>query len=101
MKATIVDLRYRMKDVLRAIDRGEAVTVLYRGKEKAKLMPIWTRAEASNRNSVKTEDQPFFGMWSDREDQAEPASYLRELRQPRRILAQLNKPKPSSIKKRK
>ena len=40
MKATIVDLRYRMKDVLRAIDRGEAVTVLYRGKEKAKLMPI-------------------------------------------------------------
>ena len=35
MKATIVDLRYRMKDVLRAIDRGEIVTVLYCGKEKA------------------------------------------------------------------
>jgi len=35
MNATIVDLRYRMKDVLRAIDRGETVTVLYRGKVKA------------------------------------------------------------------
>ena len=29
MKASIVDLRYRMKDVLRAIDRGETVTVTY------------------------------------------------------------------------
>lgn len=40
MNATIVDLRYRMKEVLRAIDRGETVTVLYRGKEKARLMPV-------------------------------------------------------------
>jgi antitoxin (DNA-binding transcriptional repressor) of toxin-antitoxin stability system len=29
-----------MKDVLKAIDRGETVTVLYRGKEKARLTPI-------------------------------------------------------------
>ena len=101
MKATIVDLRYRMKDVLRAIDRGETVTVLYRGKEKAQLMPIRTRAGASNRNSVKTEDQPFFGMWSDREDQVDPVSYLRELRQPRRILTQFDKTRRSTVKKRK
>ena len=40
MKASVVDLRYRMKDVLAAIDRGETVTVLYRGKEKARLTPI-------------------------------------------------------------
>jgi antitoxin (DNA-binding transcriptional repressor) of toxin-antitoxin stability system len=39
MNATIVDLRYKMKHVLRAIDRGETVTVLYRGKERAKLIP--------------------------------------------------------------
>ncbi len=29
-----------MKYVLRALDRGETVTVLYRGKEKAKLVPV-------------------------------------------------------------
>jgi prevent-host-death family protein len=40
MNASIVDLRYRMKDVLKALDRGEPVTVLYRGKEKARLVPI-------------------------------------------------------------
>jgi antitoxin (DNA-binding transcriptional repressor) of toxin-antitoxin stability system len=40
MKSSVVDLRYRMKDVLKAIDRGETVTVLYRGKEKARLTPV-------------------------------------------------------------
>jgi hypothetical protein len=32
---------------------------------------------------AKTADQPFFGMWSDRDDLADPASYLRSLRQSR------------------
>ena len=42
MKASIVDLRYRMKSVLEALDRGESVTVLYRVREKARLVPIST-----------------------------------------------------------
>ena len=83
MKATIVDLRYHMKDVLRAIDRGEIVTVLYRGKERAKLMPVAGPLGASDNDIVRTKDQPFFGMWSDREDLSDPASYLRNLRHPR------------------
>src|SRR5580658_966126 len=84
MNATIVDLRYNMKQVLRAIDRGETVTVLYRGKERAKLTPI---APASGSSSPKTKDQPLFGLWKDREDMGDPASYLRRLRLPRRTLA--------------
>ena len=35
MKASILDLRRRMKDVLLALDRNESVTIFYRGKEKA------------------------------------------------------------------
>jgi antitoxin (DNA-binding transcriptional repressor) of toxin-antitoxin stability system len=54
MKATIVDLRYHMKDVLSAIDRGETVTVLYRGKEKAKLIPISADLGASSGSVAKT-----------------------------------------------
>ena len=37
MKATIVDLRYKMNDVLKALDRNEPV-VLYRGKVKGTLV---------------------------------------------------------------
>ena len=78
MNANIVDLRYRMKDVLRAIDRGEAVTVLYRGKPKAELVPIRTGGKQS-----KIKDQPFFGMWKDRQDMADPSGYVRTLRKNR------------------
>jgi antitoxin (DNA-binding transcriptional repressor) of toxin-antitoxin stability system len=78
MKATIVDLRYRMKDVLRGIDRGEFVTVLYRGKEKARLVPVKTQSSAPS-------DHPACGMWADREDMADPAAYVRRLRQNRTV----------------
>jgi antitoxin (DNA-binding transcriptional repressor) of toxin-antitoxin stability system len=81
-----------MKDVLRAIDRGETVTVLYRGKEKAKLMPIVPAQGAPNKSTPKTRNQPLFGLWKDREDLTDPASYVRNLRQPRLI--------PSSAGKR-
>jgi antitoxin (DNA-binding transcriptional repressor) of toxin-antitoxin stability system len=83
MKASIVDLRYRMKDVLRAIDRGETVTVLYRGKEKAKLVPIDAKKNGSGAARPRVEDLPFFGMWKDREDMADPAAYVRKIRQNR------------------
>jgi antitoxin (DNA-binding transcriptional repressor) of toxin-antitoxin stability system len=77
MKATILDLRYRMKDVLRAIDRGETVTVLHRGKEKARILPITAKKKAT------VADHPAFGMWADRKDMADPAAYVRKIRQPR------------------
>ncbi len=78
MKASIVDLRYHMKDVLRAIDRGETVTVLYRGKEKAKLVPITDAQETKPR--MKMKDHPFFGMWKDREDMKDPVAWVRKMR---------------------
>ena len=98
MNATIVDLRYNMKHVLRAIDRGETVTVLYRGKERAKLTPI---AASPSSGAPKTKDQPLFGLWKDREDISDPASYLRHLRLPRRVLAQTSSEKQLRLRKSK
>jgi hypothetical protein len=57
MKATIVDLRYKMNDVLKALDRNERVTVLYRGKVKGVLMP-----PVKENQTLKITDHPFFGM---------------------------------------
>jgi antitoxin (DNA-binding transcriptional repressor) of toxin-antitoxin stability system len=87
-----------MKDVLRAIDRGETVTVLYRGKERAKLTPI---APASGSGAPKTKDQPLFGLWKDREYTSDPASYLRRLRLPRPALAQTGIEKQQRLRKSK
>jgi antitoxin (DNA-binding transcriptional repressor) of toxin-antitoxin stability system len=82
MRATIVDLRYHMKDVLGALDRGETVTVLHRGKEKAKLIPI-SSAPNESQASATVMEQPLFGLWSGREELADPYSYLRNLREKR------------------
>lgn len=40
MEATVVELRYRMNDVLKALDRNESVSVLYRGKIKGVIRPM-------------------------------------------------------------
>ena len=47
MKASMLDLRRRMRDVLRALDRNESVTIYYRGKEKAVLSPSRQRTGKS------------------------------------------------------
>src|SRR3954466_7117707 len=86
MNASIVDLRYRMKDVLRAIDRGETVTVLYRGKAKARMTPITPVSEEPGKNVPRVQDLPAFGMWKDRKDLADPVAWVRKLRQPRFVL---------------
>ena len=77
MKAGVVDLRYRMKDVLKAIDRGETVTVLYRGKEKARLTPVGEEKKG------RLISQPAFGMWKDRADLKDVPAYVRQLRRGR------------------
>lgn len=56
MKASIVDLRYKTADILKALDRNESVTVLYHGKVKGVIKP------AREKIASKIKDHPFFGM---------------------------------------
>jgi hypothetical protein len=56
MKATIVDLRYKMNDVLKALDRKEEVTILCRGKVKGRIVPETGGSEK------KVRDHIFYGM---------------------------------------
>ena len=76
MKATVVDLRYKMNDVLKALDRNEKVTVLYRGKVKGVLVPTGEKTDQ------KIKDHPFFGM-SSLDSSKSVADIMKELRRPR------------------
>jgi prevent-host-death family protein len=78
MKATVLDLRYRTKDVLRAVERGETVTVLYRGKEKALIQPI-----PSKPRRTKISADAAFGIWKDRKDLADVSGFVGKLRKSR------------------
>ena len=59
MKAKIVDLRYKMNEVLKALDRNEKVTILYHGKVKGVILP------ATPEKHMKVQDHHFFGMCRD------------------------------------
>jgi hypothetical protein len=56
MRVSVVDLRYRMNDVLKALDRNEDVSILYHGKLKGVL-------KASNQTIAnKVSAHPYFNM---------------------------------------
>ena len=81
VQATILDLRRRMPEVLRALDRHERVTILYRGKERAVLVPSGEKPAKSGRK--RASDHAAFGMWADRDDFGDVADHVRTLRRGR------------------
>jgi antitoxin (DNA-binding transcriptional repressor) of toxin-antitoxin stability system len=76
MKASVVDLRRNMKQVIKALDRNETVILLYRGKEKARIVPT----AGPKPSLAKMRAHPAFGMWKDRQDMADPSEYVRAMR---------------------
>jgi antitoxin (DNA-binding transcriptional repressor) of toxin-antitoxin stability system len=75
MKATVVDLRYKMSEILKALDRRERITLLYHGKTKGIIVPV------NENKSVKVVDHPFFNMAKSREESvAQQMAALRRLR---------------------
>lgn len=56
MNASVVDIRYKMKEVLKAIRRNEEVRILYHGKPTAVILPLRKRHPA-----MRAEEHPLFG----------------------------------------
>ena len=75
MKASIVDLRYKMNNVLKALNRGEKVKILYHGKVKGIIHP------ERERTNKKVKDHSLFGM--DRTRKKPVSEVMKELRDPR------------------
>jgi hypothetical protein len=79
METSIVGLRHKMRDILRALDRNETVRVLYHGKERALLVPSRRKC----RKPMRLADHPFVGMWAEDKEKEDVAAYVRKLRQDR------------------
>ncbi|GJQ57935.1 MAG: type II toxin-antitoxin system Phd/YefM family antitoxin [Candidatus Scalindua sp. AMX11] len=56
MKASVVDLRYKTNEIMKALERNESVTVLYHGKIKGIIKP------AREKVVLKVKEHPLFGM---------------------------------------
>lgn len=57
MDANIVDLRYKMSQVIAAIKRNEKVDIFYHGKKTAIMIPA-----GKDHSSQHVVDHPLFGM---------------------------------------
>ena len=75
MEASVVDLRYKMRDVLEALERRESVQILCHGKVKGTIVP------ASRGQKTRVADHPFFGMRKD--ELKSPVEFVDELRRSR------------------
>ena len=56
MKASVVDLRYKMNEVLKALDRREKVTLIYHNKVKGTIVPT------KSGQMTTVAEHPFFNM---------------------------------------
>lgn len=81
MKVTTKSLRTQAREILDCVDRGEPVTITYRGKPRAKLVTI---DEECKSTPSASQEFPVFGMWADRLDLDDVPGYVRVLRKGRR-----------------
>lgn len=76
MEATAKDLRFRSKELIDSVKRGEEVVITYRGKPCAKLVPY----ENLKQGKIKNE---LFGMWRDNDLIGNIDAHVRSLRKGR------------------
>ncbi len=79
MNTTAKGLRTRTKEILDAVDRGEEVVVTFRGRARAKIIPIAAQARS---RSVAAEN-PLFGIWKDDETARNVKAFVDRARAPR------------------
>jgi hypothetical protein len=75
MMTTVVGMRYRMKEVLKALDRRERVHILYHGKTKGVIIPVAEEKQGAMNAHA------FFGMHA--ADKRPVADVMKQLRQGR------------------
>ena len=78
MKASVLDLRRRMKDILNSLKRNEPVTLLRRGKVVGTIQP--PEADPGSGSDRRVSAHPAFGMWRDRPDLEDVEAAVERLR---------------------
>lgn len=77
MRATAKDMRFHTREILDAVSRGEEVVITFRGRPKAKIVPL--------RDVRRQRERPgrLFGIWSDHSDVDSVDSFIRKIRKGR------------------
>ena len=80
MEITAKELRSRVGEALALVERGEQVTITYRGKPRARLVPVERSGEEPCYDPAPVS---AFGMWEDRTDMDDVDAWVRNIRKGR------------------
>ena len=83
MEISIRQLRIQPGRIISMVNNGLDVTVTYRGKPSAKIIPI-AKENILNAKAPESEDE-LFGLWKNREDVKNVDQYVRALRKGRKF----------------
>jgi prevent-host-death family protein len=79
MEVTTKQLRIQPGRVLSQVSSGQEITITYRGKACAKIIPI------KQNINLDEKDNELFGMWKEREDMEDVEQYVRNMRKGRKL----------------
>jgi len=81
MVITTKQLRVQPGKIISQVNNGLDVTITYRGKPSAKIVPINKEKSINTKN---TEDL-LFGIWKDKKDITDVDQYVRNMRKGRKL----------------
>ncbi|GAB1431663.1 hypothetical protein MASR2M29_02880 [Spirochaetota bacterium] len=76
MKVTTKELRIQPGKIIEQVSVGQEITVTYRGKPLAKIIPF-------NSSISSNEDSIIFGMWKNRNESESVEDHVKRLRKGR------------------
>ena len=80
MVVTAKQLRAEPGRIISQVDSGQEVTITYRGKPRAKIVPL-----VNKNNGSEEQDNELFGIWKDRKDMTNVDQFIRNLRKGRKF----------------
>ncbi len=80
MKATAKDLRINSKLIIETVERGEEVTLTYRGIAIAVIVPIKGKKDGKAKDLKESQ---LFGIWADHKPSKDVGQYVRKMRKGR------------------
>ena len=81
MEISTKQLRLRPGRIISQVNNGQEITVTYRGKPRAKIVPVM-----SSRNiDLEEAEVELFGIWKNRKDLENPEQFIRKMRKGRKL----------------
>ena len=80
MEVTTKELRIQPGKILEQVVNGDEITVTFRGKALAKIIPFKNKDQTSEK-----EESTIFGLWKEHERNVSVEEYVRTVRKGRRF----------------